>query len=58
MTTQWNVGMRGPVGLRYEVLETVMRLICVPKGERLSVFEAIRIMENEALRLFSEQRER
>jgi hypothetical protein len=57
-TTQWTVGFGGPVGLRYEAIETVMRLIDVPEGDRLSVFDGVRVMESEALRYFAERRER
>jgi len=51
MSTQWSTaGMGGqPVGLRYEVLPTVMRYCAIPPAERASTFAAVRIMERSAL---------
>lgn len=51
LRTQWNVGMGGAVGLRYEAIEPVMRMMCVEHKERAALFEALRIMENEALQV-------
>lgn len=50
MSTQWNVaGMGGMVGLRYEALPAVMRLVGVPPAERADVFAGLRVMERAAL---------
>jgi len=49
MLTQWNVGMSGIVGLRYESLLAVMRLRGVPAARRAEVFDGIRTMESAAL---------
>jgi hypothetical protein len=56
MLTQWNVGMAGPVGLRYESLPVVLRMIDVAEDEWRVIFSAIRVMEGEALRIFAERR--
>lgn len=56
--TQWNVGFGGPIGLRYESVDTVMRLMRVPVGDRVSVFDTVRALESEALQIFAERRER
>lgn len=56
MVTQWNVGMNGPVGLRYEVLPLVLRLRGVPRAQWAEVFDGLRIMEAEALAIFAERR--
>lgn len=49
MDKQWNVGMGGPVGLRYEVMPMLFRLLGIKRDEQLDVFDAVRIMEREAL---------
>lgn len=57
MGTQWNVGMGGPVGMRYEALQVVLDMHEVPAGERPHVFECVRVMESEALAYFAERRQ-
>ena len=54
--TQWNVGMAGPIGLRYEVIPIVLRMQGVRRQDWPHVFECIRVMEGEALRFFAERR--
>lgn len=54
--TQWNVGMSGAVGLRYESVEPVMRMMEIKRGDRAELFEALRIMESAALEVMREQR--
>jgi hypothetical protein len=49
MGTQWNVGMGGVIGLRYEALPTVLRLVGVPTADRRDVFTGLRVMERAAL---------
>ena len=50
MSTQWNfAGLGSPVGLRYESLPAVLRLLRIPKGRRHDVFGALRVMEIAAL---------
>jgi hypothetical protein len=49
MGTQWNVGMNGAIGLRYESLPAVMRYCAVPNAERGDAFAGLRIMERAAL---------
>lgn len=56
MGTQWNVGMAGAIGLRYEALPVVMKLTNVPPAERASVFAGLRLMERAALEEFSHGR--
>jgi hypothetical protein len=56
MGTQWNVGMAGPIGLRYEALPLVMKMRRVPREDRPQVFDCLRVMEGEALRVFAERR--
>jgi hypothetical protein len=45
MRTQWRFSHYGATGLDYGVLPTVLRLVGVPKGEWIDVFEGIRAME-------------
>lgn len=49
MSTQWRVGMNGPIGLDYNAMTFVMRTAGVTKAERADVFDGIRIMEDVAL---------
>lgn len=49
LSTQWNVGMRGPVGLRYEAIASVMDLTGIPVSERCGLFAQLRILERGAL---------
>jgi hypothetical protein len=57
ITTQWNVGMNGPVGLRYESLPFVLELHGVAREEWPEVFVQIRACESEALKIFAEKRQ-
>ena len=52
--TQWVVGMAGPVGLNYTSVMQVMDLLAVP--DRLEVFDAVRVMEAEALDVLASKR--
>jgi len=56
MTTQWRVGVGGPIGLDYAAIPAVMRLCAVPVPERADTFECIRTMESEALLVMRESR--
>lgn len=49
--TQWNVGMSGAVGLRYEAIPVVLDEFGVKRKERAELMQALRIMENEALQV-------
>lgn len=49
MGTQWNSGMAGIIGLRYEALPTVLRMLRVPRTEESDIFTGLREMERETL---------
>ena len=49
LTTQWNIGMSGATGLRYEAVPLVLRMVGVPRGDWPQVFADLRIMEQAAL---------
>lgn len=49
MSTQWNIGMSGPTGLKYESLPFVMKTAGVAAKDRADVFDDLRIMEDVAL---------
>ncbi len=52
LSTQWRLAQGvGYTGLDYNVIPTVMRLRAVPAAERSAVFDQIRAMEREVLRL-------
>ena len=57
MGTQWSVGMSGPIGLRYEVIPVVLRMQGTPRNEWPQVFDCLRVLEGEALRVFAERQE-
>lgn len=54
LVRQWRVGMGGPTGLDYSALPFVFDLHEVKKKKRREVFEALRVMEDEALRVMAE----
>lgn len=49
MMTQWNVGMNGATGLRYEALPVALRIAGVPRADWPAVFGDLRIMEAAAM---------
>lgn len=49
MQTQWNAGMGGPTGLKYEVLPEMWRRKKIAPADRDEVFEDLQILENAAL---------
>ena len=55
LQTQWRIGMGGPTGLDYAAVPVVMELYEVPAKDRRQVFDDIRVMESEALKVFSEK---
>ena len=58
LSTQWRVGMAGRTGLDYAALPAVLVLCGIRRKQRRDVFEAVRVMESEILRIESENRGR
>jgi len=56
LRTQWNVGMSGAVGLRYEALPLALELEGVQKSDWPEVTNGVQILEQETLRLWREKR--
>lgn len=56
LQTQWNVGMNGRTGLRYELLPQELRALKVPRAQWEQVIAAVRVLELELLRLWREKR--
>lgn len=56
MRTQWHTGMNGPIGLRYEVLQAVIKMEKVPAAQWKDVLEGVQVMEHETLRIWREKR--
>lgn len=52
MQTQWNVGMSGVIGLRYEALPLLLDLRGIVAAARADVVAAVRVMERAALEFF------
>lgn len=57
MQTQWNVGMNGPIGLRYEALPAVERQLGISPRRAKRMFSDLRVMERAALEWFGKRRE-
>lgn len=49
MATQWNVGMSGVIGLRYESLPLVLKIHQVKHKHQQQVFNGLRVMERAAV---------
>ncbi|SCX40451.1 DUF1799 domain-containing protein [Nitrosospira sp. Nsp1] len=56
MMTQWTMSFSGPVGLRYEALPVVLRLLEVPRKEWADLFPDLRLMESAALECMHEDK--
>ncbi len=56
MSTQWRRENGEAVGLDYAPLETVMRLVGVPRRARRQTFHDVRALELETLAVISERR--
>lgn len=56
LSTQWQVGMRGPIGLRYESILAVMQMAGTPETDRPGLFAQLRILERGALEAMSHGR--
>ena len=56
LRTQWNVGLNGLVGLRYETLPFALELEQVPKPDWAEATDGVQTMEIETLRIKREQR--
>lgn len=49
--SQWFIGPGGPTGLRYESLPFIFKMAGVPKKKYKDLFQAVQVMESEALRI-------
>lgn len=58
MSTQWRMGSVGPTGLDYNVIPMMMESLSIDKSEMVEIVPCLRIMENEALKIMSENRAR
>lgn len=50
VSSQWEVGANGPVGLKYSEVRWAMKLHKIPEKRKLKVLRAIRVMESSAIR--------
>lgn len=53
LSTQWRVGPGGLIGLDYGAIPVVLRLMAVPRGDWPALFDDLRTLEIETLRLSS-----
>jgi len=49
LLSQWNVGMNGVIGLRYEALPLVLELHGIEPEDRRDIFDGLRVMERAAI---------
>lgn len=56
LSTQWNVGMQGPLGLRYEAVPIVMRMRRVKRSNEQEIFAKVQLMEAAMLAAWSEKK--
>lgn len=56
MSTQWRIGMNGATGLDYGVIPTVLRLASIARPDWPDTFDALRILEDEALKVIREKK--
>lgn len=56
MSTQWRVGMGGPVGLDYNAIPPVATMLGMKRREITDLFQDLRVMEAEALLVMSESK--
>lgn len=56
MLTQWNVGMSGATGLRYEVLQTLPEVRRMDEDQYDDMFWRLQVMERAALKHMRENK--
>jgi len=56
LSTQWHVGMGGPIGLRYEALYPLIRRAC--PGQFDETLDLIQVMEAEALAVMQKPKDK
>ena len=56
LSTQWNEGMQGPLGLRYEAIPIVMRMRRVKRSDEQEMFAKVQLMEAAMLAAWSEKK--
>ena len=49
LSSQWLIGPAGIVGLRYEGIPFVLRMLGIPRADWIEIFHGLRIMETEVL---------
>jgi hypothetical protein len=55
LSTQWRTSYGGLVGLDYNAIPPVFRLIGIPRKEWPDLFEDLRVMEAETLRVIAKR---
>lgn len=55
LETQWNVGSKSVIGLRYEAIPGVLKEFGIKKKQRAEMRQCLRVMEKSALQLFNEK---
>jgi len=57
MSTQWNTGYSGPVGLRYEAIREVCTFFDITEQEEIKdIFHDVRLMEATALKIMHSEK--
>jgi hypothetical protein len=58
LSTQWRTGFSGATGLDYTAVPVVLRLQQLPRSDWPDTFDALRVLEGEALAVMREASER
>lgn len=53
LETQWNVGPRSIIGMRYESIPGALEEFGIKKKGRAEIRQCLRVMEQEALKVFN-----
>ncbi|TDV70192.1 DUF1799 domain-containing protein [Pseudomonas sp. LP_7_YM] len=56
LSTQWRVGMGGPVGLDYGAIPSTGSMLGMKRKEITAAFHDVRVMEAEALLIMSQSK--
>lgn len=54
MGTQWRFTMNGPIGLDYNALPLVYRMLAIPRKDWPGTFQNLRVLESEAIKVMNE----
>lgn len=57
VSTQWNIGLNGVIGLQYAGVQAAMELTGIPRKQRPALFRDVQVCERATLEALAERRE-